>query len=275
MKSNHREINGIPMRWEEHGGGAPVVFVHGIPTTPALWRHVVPLVPAARSLAWEMTGYGDSIPAGRGRHLSVSRQADHLLAWLDALELRRVILVGHDLGGGVAQIAAVRRPELFSGLLLTNCIAYDSWPIPEVKAMRAFGALVERLPDSLFGPILRGFIRRGHDDADRGRESADLHWQSYAKHGAASAFVRQIRALHTNDTLAVADALPRLSIPARILWGVADSFQKIEYGERLAHDLRAPLERIEGGLHFTPEDHPEIIAKGVQALLDAPASDSA
>ena len=147
MKSNHRDINGIPMRWEEHGVGAPVVFVHGIPTTPALWRHVVPLVRSARSLAWEMTGYGDSIPAGRGRHLSVSRQADHLLAWLDALELRRVILVGHDLGGGVAQIAAVRRPELFAGLLLTNCIAYDSRPhhlgsggfLPDDRVRRAAG----------------------------------------------------------------------------------------------------------------------------------------
>lgn len=36
------------MRWEEAGEGAPVVFLHGIPTSPALWRHVVPLVERAR-----------------------------------------------------------------------------------------------------------------------------------------------------------------------------------------------------------------------------------
>ena len=44
-------------------------------------------------------------------------------------------------------------------------------------------------------------------------------------------------------------------------------FQKLEYGERLARDLRAPLRRIPGGKHFTPEDHPDVIAEETEALL--------
>ncbi len=40
-----------------------------------------------------------------------------------------------DLGGGVVHIAAVRRRELVAGILLTNAIGYDSWPIPSVKMM--------------------------------------------------------------------------------------------------------------------------------------------
>lgn len=49
------------MRWEEEGEGTPVVILHGIPTSPRLWRHVVPLVASsdggnARCLAWEMVG---------------------------------------------------------------------------------------------------------------------------------------------------------------------------------------------------------------------------
>jgi pimeloyl-ACP methyl ester carboxylesterase len=54
---------------------------------------------------------GGSIPAGRGRDLSVARQAGHLIDWLDAVGIDRAVLVGHDLGGGVAQIAAVRPPD--------------------------------------------------------------------------------------------------------------------------------------------------------------------
>jgi len=46
--------------------------------------------------------------------------------------LESALLVGHDLGGGVAQILAVRRPELVRGLVLTNAVCYDSWPIPSV-----------------------------------------------------------------------------------------------------------------------------------------------
>ena len=48
------DAEGIRMRWEEEGEGDPVVFIHGIPTSPRLWRHVVPRVRCARSMAWEM-----------------------------------------------------------------------------------------------------------------------------------------------------------------------------------------------------------------------------
>lgn len=198
MESQRTTVRDVPLRWEETGQGFPVVLIHGIPTAPALWRHVVPRIDGACCLAFEMVGYGHSIPAGRERDISVARQAAYLLGWLDALGVQRAILVGHDLGGGVAQIAAVRQPQRCAGLLLTNAISYDSWPIP---------------------------------------------------------------------TLAVADRLPDLGVPARIVWGAADGFQSIGYGERLAWDLDAPLERIEGGKHWVPEDHPDAIAAGIKDLL--------
>ncbi len=62
-------------------------------------------------MAWEMTGYGSSIPLGIGRDISVAAQAEHLVRWLDAMGIERAIFAGHDLGGGVVQIAAVRAPE--------------------------------------------------------------------------------------------------------------------------------------------------------------------
>ncbi|CAN5845423.1 alpha/beta hydrolase [soil metagenome] len=268
MESNTVTVDGTRMRWEERGVGTPVVLLHGIPTSPALWRHVAPRLDA-RVLAWEMVGYGESIVQGRGRDISVARQAQYLLAWLDAVSIDRPMLVGHDLGGGVAQIAVAQRPEQFAGLLLTNAISYDSWPIPAVKAMRAAAPVARHTPDALFRLVLAQLMARGHDDRDKARESLDIHAGPYLDHGGASAMVRQVRALDVNDTMAVAERLPELAIPARIVWGDADRFQKVEYGERLARDLRAPLRRIPGGKHFTPEDHPEVLAEEIEALIDA------
>ena len=180
MDTKSAKVAGIDMRWEERGTGRPVVFLHGIPTSPRLWRHVLPRVAGARALAWEMVGYGASIGAGRGRDLSVAAQADYLASWLRALGLERAILAGHDLGGGVAQIAAVRHPELVGGLALMNCIAYDSWPIPSVRALRALGPLVARLPDAAVFGILAMLMVRGHDDPGRMRESLRVHRHPYA-----------------------------------------------------------------------------------------------
>ena len=268
MESRNVEVNGIRMRWEEGGEGPPVVFVHGIPTSPRLWRHVVPRVRGARSMAWEMVGYGASIDEGRERDISVAKQAEYLAAWMRAVGLDEgAVVVGHDLGGGVAQILAVRQPELVRGLVLANAICYDSWPIPSVKAMRAMGPVVERLPDVVFRLIYANFLQQGHDDRERARESIGEHWPFYEGAGGAAAMIRQVRSLDVRDTLAVADRLPRLDVPARIVWGAADAFQKIGYGYRLAYELEAPLDRIEGGKHFVPEDHPERVAAAVNELL--------
>jgi pimeloyl-ACP methyl ester carboxylesterase len=266
METRTATVDGTPVRWLEQGSGPPVVLVHGIPTSPALWRHVVPLLPDLRVLAFEMTGYGESIPAGRDRDVSLSAQADRLNAWIEQLDIGPVVLVGHDLGGGVVHIAAVRRPDLCSGLMITNGVGYDSWPIPAVKAIRATAAVVSRLPAAVLKPTLGVLLARGHDDAARAKESLGVHYRAYADHGGGAAMARQAAALDARDTIAVQDQLPGLDVPARIVWGTADQFQKLEYGERFARDLGTTLRRIEGGKHFTPEDHPDVVAEEISSL---------
>ncbi len=273
MQPKFVEAQGVRMRWEESGEGPPAVFVHGIPTSPRLWRHVMPMV-EGRALAWEMVGYGDSIREGWDRDISVSRQAEYLAGWMRGVGLGGgAVIVGHDLGGGVAQILAVRHPELVRGLVLTNAICYDSWPIRSVKAMRAIGSLVERLPNAIvrFNLFVALFLR-GHDDRARANESLAEHWPYYERTGGAAALVRQARSLDVNDTLTVADQIPHLDVPARLVWGAADEFQEIGYGYRLAYELGAPIERIEGGKHFVPEDHPGEVAAAVNELLKQTAS---
>ena len=271
-----RVVAGIPMRWEERGTGVPVVLLHGIPTGPALWRHVLPLVDGARLLAWEMVGYAGSIAEGHGRSIGVAQQAEYLREWLDALGLDRVVLAGHDLGGGVAHILAVRYPERCAGLLLTNCVGYDSWPIPSVKLLRALGGVVRHLPNSVVKQgIFQMLMGRGHDDQGVAAESLETHWAHYAAGAAGEALIWQMKALDVRDTLSVSPQLSRLrGLPARVVWGVADQFQKVGYGERFARDLGVTLERIEGGKHFTPEDHPGRIAGALRALISAVGAQS-
>ena len=230
MQTKSSEIDGTSMRWEEAGEGSPVVYVHGIPTSPRLWRHVIPRVGNARSLAWEMVGYGGSMQEGRDRDISVAKQADYLASWMWELELEGTVIVGHDLGGGVAQILAVEHPELVRGLVLTNAISYDSWPIPQVKLLRAMGPVVERLPDAVFHLVYTSFMLQGHGNRQQAQEAVSEHFPYYERADGAAAFMRQVRSLDVRDTLAAADRIPELEVPARIVWGAADQFQKIGYG---------------------------------------------
>lgn len=85
--------------------------------------------------------------------------------------------------------------------------------------------------------------------------------------------MRQVAALDVQDTLDISDRLTGLKLPARVVWGEADTFQKIRYGERLAADLGADLIRIPGGKHFTPEDHPRDIADAINPILAGAGKD--
>jgi len=268
MESKSTDVEGIRMRWEEQGEGYPVVLLHGIPTCPSLWRHVVSRLQGARALAWEMVGYGASIPEGRGRNISVGKQADYLASWIRQMELVRPVLVGHDLGGGVAQILAVRHPGLVGGLVLTNAISYDSWPIPSVKLLRLLGGIVEKLPEPASALIMGTLLLRGHDNRRCAWESFRRHYSHYASHGGTAALVHQVRSLDVRDTLDVADRISHLGVPARLVWGAADQFQQIGYGYRLAYELGARIDRIERGKHFVPEDHADRVADAIHAVLE-------
>lgn len=265
------DVDGMSMSWLEEGQGDPVVvLVHGIPTGAALWRKVLPQLHGVRAIAWEMPGYGKSIPEGRNRDISVSAQARYLRAFLHRMEIPRAVLVGHDIGGGVVQVAALREPGLCEGLLLTNAVGYDSWPVPAIKAVARFGPVLDRvLPKALFGRLFVASMKGAHDDPEVARESGQVHWASYQECDGAAAFIRQARALDVHDTLAVQDALPTLRTkPTRVVWGAADAFQKVGYAHRFARDLDAPLELIEGGKHFTPEDHPDVLARAILDLCE-------
>lgn len=267
METKTVSAGDIRMCYAEQGDGYPVVMVHGIPTSPALWRHVIPLVPEGRCIAWEMVGYGSSRVQGRGRDISVAKQAEYLATFLDEIGVKRALFAGHDLGGGVVQVLAVRRPDLCAGLMLTNSICYDSWPIPSVKALQKTSGLVRRLPPAALIPILKNLFSRGHDNSEQAQEAMRVHWPMYDNRFGPDAFVRQIESLDVHDTLAISGRLRHIGVPTRVVWGEADQFQKIEYGERLAREMKATLHTIPGGKHFTPEDHPDVIANSIRELI--------
>jgi pimeloyl-ACP methyl ester carboxylesterase len=101
------------------------------------------------------------------------------------------------------------------------------------------------------------------------RESLRVHARPYLDHDGAAALARQVSWLQTRDTLAFSDCVRGLDVPARVVWGAADQFQKVAYGQRLAWDLRCDLDRIDGGKHFVPEDHPDRIADAIHAVARA------
>ncbi|MGH7355289.1 MAG: haloalkane dehalogenase [Candidatus Rokuibacteriota bacterium] len=129
------------MAYVEVGAGAPIVFLHGNPTSSYLWRNVIPhCEPAGRCLAPDLIGMGRSGKARAGAY----RFADHaryLDAWFDALALANVTLVVHDWGSALGFHWAARHPERVRALVYMEAIVrpvtWVEWPEAARKVFRA------------------------------------------------------------------------------------------------------------------------------------------
>jgi pimeloyl-ACP methyl ester carboxylesterase len=124
---------GLRFHVAEAGAGDPVVLVHGWPQHWWMWRHVVPLLaPHARLVMIDLRGFGwtDAPPGAYDKQTL----ADDLLAVLDALDLQRVCLMGHDWGAWSGFLACLAEPERFAAFLALGSPRPGGRPAGPVRA---------------------------------------------------------------------------------------------------------------------------------------------
>lgn len=252
-----------------YGAGPAILFLHGIPTNGELWRDVAPrLASRAQVIVPDLLGYGRS-DAPAGKPVDIVAQAGYMAALLDALGVERATVVGHDIGGGVAQILATRHGARVERLGLVNSVCYDSWPIPEMKLIQKTAPLVGHLPPDLTTKGLKLGLRRGFAHQERADPFLDIFLEPFSTPEGLELFAEHARALDSRHTEAAVPALARLRIPVEVVWGEQDPFQTVHWGERLAADLpTAELIRIPDASHFAPADSPAEVATALERLLD-------
>ena len=102
------------------GAGPDVVLLHGIGSGSGSWVYqLAGLSSRYRVTAWDAPGYGASTPILSDAP-GVDEYADRLAALVDALSLKRFLLVGHSLGALIAGRYAARFPEHLRGLILAD-----------------------------------------------------------------------------------------------------------------------------------------------------------
>ncbi len=95
----------------------PLVLLHGIGSGSGSWLHQLCDASLGHVLAWDAPGYADSSPLKMNTP-AASDYAQILWAWLDALHISRVHVVGHSLGCIMAAAAARMQPSRISALTL-------------------------------------------------------------------------------------------------------------------------------------------------------------
>ena len=266
--------------------GPPLVLLHGWPQHWYAWRHVIPrfaerysvICPDLRGLGWTeapVRGYDDE------------SLASDVLALLDALELPRVFLIGHDWGLQAGVRLCLRAPERVERFVALNDVHPWSRPSPKdaVHLWRFWYIGVLAAP-VVGGWLLRhqpGFVRLLIRSWSARQVWTSAELDAFAERlrepERAQASVQYYRTLLRELPLIAGRYRDRrLRTPTLLLFGADDGVvrpHQLRGYEGHADDMRVEL--IPGVGHFTAEEAPELVVERAikHFELAAPAPSSA
>jgi pimeloyl-ACP methyl ester carboxylesterase len=269
------------IHYEEAGPpeGRPVVFVHGYLMGGSLFGELSARL-AARGLrciapTWPFGSHPEAMRPGAD--VTPRGIAAIIAAFLEALDLEDVVLLGNDSGGAISQVVAVDHPERLGALVLTNCDMFENFPPSFFKALVKAAKLPGALKASL-APMRTAAARRSplgygmlsHGDVDHlAREWVK---PAFADDAVFEDLRRLTVALDNEVTLDAARRLPGFTKPVLLAWGTDDKLFPLADAQRLAKLLPdARVEPIEGSRTFVMLDQPDRLAELVAEFAAVPA----
>ncbi len=275
----HRDVDvggGVRLHVAEAGSGPPLVLVHGWPQHWWCWRRLIAaLAQSYRVLAPDLRGWGWS-DAPRGDYAK-STFAQDLLGLLDAEDIDRARLVGHDWGAYSALLLALDHPERVEGIVALDIA--PPWlrrraPRPGHLGLALMASYQLLLATPVVGPatltmgpgFVRGLIRGGSGpDASWTDDELDVYatvLRQRARAQASSACYRTFLTRELPATIAAGDRSGELRVATLLLMGGASPLHRVlrprtQPGVRVAVIPRAG--------HFLPEEAPDAVLRHVEA----------
>jgi pimeloyl-ACP methyl ester carboxylesterase len=259
------------------GDGGPVlVFVHGLLLDGELWRDVVALLAGtSRCVTPDLPMGAHRVPMRPKADLGVEGQARIIADLLAALDLRDVVLVGNDTGGGVAQVVATDHPERLAGLVLTPCDAFEHFPPWQLRPLTWMG----RWAPWAARPLLRALQTRAGRwallaaaQAQHTRMPdalvADLLRGAFQDAGIRRDLVKLLAGVPRHTLTRRVDRLAAFDRPALVTWSRSQTFFPLADAQRLAGVLPDATLRVTGdSTVFLPADQPSWLAEQLAAFL--------
>lgn len=252
----------FPVAFREQGDGPAIVFLHGVGGDSLVWQDQLGHFGADyRAIAWDMPGYGGSAPLD---DVSFAGLADALARLLDHLELQQPHIVGHSIGGMVAQEFIARYPNRVASLVLSA--TSPAFGNPDGDFQKKFVAARMAPLDAgktmadVAADVVPAMIAKGADPEGVERARASMSRVSPETYRA------MIKCLVTFDQRS---ALADINVPCLILAGEADSNAPAAMMERMAARIPgADYVCLDGVGHLANLEQPAAFDAAVRGFLD-------
>jgi pimeloyl-ACP methyl ester carboxylesterase len=242
--------NGLTISVEEKGkGDLSLVFLHYWGGSSRTWKHVTAkLASHFHTIAIDQRGWGESDAPAAGYALAdLAADAEGVI---QALNLKRYVLVGHSMGGKVAQLMASRRPAGLAGLVLVAPSPPSPMSMPpEAREMMA-GSYASR--GAVEGAIDNVLTAKPLSAEDREQVIKD------SLRGAPAAKIAWLRATSLEDITA---QVRSIDVPTAVISGELDKVDTVGTLKRelVARIPHAVLHVVPGTGHLSMLESPDAL----------------
>lgn len=259
-----RQVGAVHWSYYEGGKGHPVVLLHGVASTKAVWLSVAAqLTPHYRVVIPDLPGWGQSTTSdGQGESLDV--QAARVDVFLRDMGISDVTLVGHSMGGAIAGIHAAESPQHVRNLVLISTFGLQSRENDFAREVRAGR-----------NPLLYSDTP-GFDRAMAYAFATPMPVSTRVRRALVAANVGQAAAIRKTfdalgkpgQSLALHSRLGRLRLPVLALWCQEDRIIDVSALASLQAGLGARLHPmvLDGCSHMPMLERAEPVAKAISAF---------
>jgi pimeloyl-ACP methyl ester carboxylesterase len=278
-----RTVHGYRRAYRIAGEGPAVLLLHGIGDSSRSWAELMPRLARDHTvIAPDLLGHGHS-DKPRADY-SVAAYANGMRDLISLLDLDRVTVVGHSLGGGVAMQFAYQFPERTERLVLVSSGGVSKEVNPALRALSLPGA--ELALQSLGLPLVRRqlelaawLVRKTHTGL--GADARDLVriLESFPDPTARAAFARTLRSAvdWRGQVITMLDrCYLAAGMPTLIVWGTRDPVVPLRHAY-LAHEAMpgSRLEIFPGAAHFPHHSDPDRFLRVLRHFLRSTAPSAA
>ena len=270
FRSAHADVHGTRLHYVHGGEGPAVLLVHGFPEDWFAYREIMPrLAERFRVIAVDLRGIGGSRATEHG--YDAASLAEDLRQLLERLELERVYVVGHDVGGFAAYMLARQHRPLVRGAMLLESPLPGIGPWNELKCdpgVWHFGFhQTPRLPERMIAGREFIYLREGFLTSESISDAEVAHYaRSYAAPDHLHAGLGFYRELPESERVVAAQTEPT-DVPF-VFAGADRVFAPLM--PELAENVRArgasdvTVETIANSGHYVLDDQPEAVLELIQ-----------
>ena len=227
-----------------------VLFVHGAGGSQFSWsfqksffeREFNPII-------IELPGHGESGGEGEGE---ITKYAEHVSSFLKALDLERLFLVGHSMGGAIVQTLALTHPKLTKGMVLVGTGA----------RLKVFPAVLEGIQNH-FEETVRRIVRYAYS------RKAPL---ALIEPGIENLMTCRLQVLYGDflacDRFDLMKEVEKIDLPTLVICGSEDEMTPVKYSEYLHHQIgHSKLEILPNAGHMVMMESPDAFNQTVSEFI--------